>query len=130
MKLRSLFFILLFSSTHASALVPSLSGLAAKGFNVELKSPTYSNGALSTDQGGIIEGKNFYLQARNITYIRRDEEGVEVQRIEAEGSLFFRFQDHAYIGRRIEFDLNSQTGVIYDVVTETGPWYVGGSRLI
>lgn len=130
MKRYFLFLMIFSSGSYLSAVVPSISGLAAKGFNVELKSPVYTNGALSTDQGGIIQGKNFFLQAKNITYIRRVEDDVEVQRIEAEGNLFFRYQDHAYIGRRIEFDLNSQTGVIYDVVTETGPWFVGGSRII
>jgi lipopolysaccharide assembly outer membrane protein LptD (OstA) len=62
-------------------------------------------------------------------YIRREENGHMVRRIEAEDELFFRFKNRIYTGDRLEFDLDKQTAIIYNVRTDAGLWYLGGSKM-
>lgn len=97
--------------------------------NVQLQSPVYQEGVTSTDQGGIITGKDLYIQAKKMKYIQRKEGDVTLRLIEAEDDLFFRFKNRVYIGNRVEFDLNNQTAVVYNGMTDTGPWFIGGEKL-
>lgn len=97
---------------------------------VELKNPSYSEGVLSTEQGGIISGAGIRIQAMRITYCQKDEEATTpeaaVSRIIAEGNLMMEFGDYIFIGERLEYDFKTRSGVIYRGVTMVEPWYFGG----
>lgn len=120
----------LICTASVSAAVPSFSKIAAKGLQVDLTSPNYHEGMLTTENGGIIKGKNFYLQAKKISYISQSKDGKEVSIVEASGDLFLKMHNHIYVGDRIEFDLDSQTGTIYNVMTESGLWFVSGKKML
>jgi hypothetical protein len=96
------------------------------GIQVKLIQPTYQNGVLSTSKGGTIQGKDFFLQGRDIRYTRRQEDGKLIHRIDAHGDLFFQYKMRPYTGERIEIDLVSKTSTIYNGCSSIGQWFVGG----
>ena len=100
-----------------------------KGLEIDLKDPTYQDGIISTNLGGVIKGKDLYLQAQDIRYVFRTEEGVQVNRIEAEGKLLFRFKNRTYVGDRVEFDLLKAKTTVFNGCTQTGNWFVGGRKI-
>lgn len=120
----------LLSTQPLVALIPAFTDLASKKLNVQLQSPVYSDGVMSTDQGGIISGKDLYIQAKKIRYIKREVAGKLEQKIEAEGDLFFRSKGSAYTGSKLEYDLDTQVAVITNVLTDSGLWYLGGSKCV
>jgi len=130
MMQRLLLTLFLLLPCFCPAIVPAMSKIAIKGLQVDLTDPSYQNGELKTTEGGIIRAKDLFLQAKKISYIHRDATGVEEHKFLAEGNLFFRFKDQTYIGDRLEFDLNTQSGVIYNVITQSGPWFLEGEKLI
>ncbi len=125
-----LLFCTLFLSSHLVAALPSLSDLLTKNLNIKLEAPVYKDGVTSTDKGGVVTGKDLYLQARNMQFVSREEDGKMVRKIDASGELFFHYKNRIYTGDRLEFDLDKQTAVIYNVQTDAGPWFLGGSKLI
>lgn len=96
---------------------------------VDLLNPRYSNGILFTDQGGIILGQDLRIQAKNIQYVHRIEEGKPVHRIEAEGDLMVQYHNRVYVGSELEYDFLSKSGAVYDAKTFASFWYVGGDRI-
>ncbi len=124
--------VLLFLSIGARGFadLPAFPKILSKNLNIKLEEPVYKDGVTSTDKGGLVTGKDLYLQATNMRYIRRTEKGKMVRRIEAEGNLFFRFKSRIYTGSRLEYDLDKQTAVIYNVLTDAGPWFLGGKKLV
>jgi hypothetical protein len=100
-----------------------------KSMKVELRNPTYNDGVLKTSEGGIIEGSDFYLQARNITYVRQDKTGAPINKIYADGELYFVWHGRPYIGEKIDFDVNTRIIVITNGCTLVAPWYVGGKTI-
>lgn len=119
----------LFASSKLSCELPAVPDLLSKSLNIKLEEPIYKDGITSTDKGGLVTGKDLYLQAKKMKYIRRTEDGKMVRKIDAEGELFFRFKNRIYTGTRLEFDLDKQTAIIYNVRTDAGLWFLGGSRL-
>jgi hypothetical protein len=95
----------------------------------DLRNPTYKNGILYTDQGGVIRSKDLRIQAKSIQYIRRLEEGKWVHRLEAEGDLLIQYQGRIYVGSELEFDFISKSGTVYDAKTFASMWYVGGDQI-
>lgn len=120
---------LFLSPVSLSAVLPGMSGILSQPLNVQLQSPVYQNGVTSTEQGGIISGNDLFIQAKKMKHIQRQDGDKFIRRIEAEEDLLFRFKNRVYIGRRLEFDLDSQTAIVYDVLTDSGPWFLGGSKL-
>lgn len=102
---------------------------AQKKLDVELVEPVYKNGVLSTTKGGTIKGEDLFLQARQIEYIRRVENGKPVHRIIAEGDLFFLYKGKAYTGDKIELDADERTSTIYNGVATVDQWFVGGKKI-
>ncbi len=130
MTIRALVFSCAFlSAASLGAVLPTVPNLLSKSLNIKLESPVYKDGVTTTDKGGVVTGKDLYLQAQKMTYIHKEENGKPVRRIEAEGDLFFRFKNRVYIGSRLEFNLDTQSAIIYNVLTDTGPWFLGGSKL-
>jgi len=100
-----------------------------KNLKIELNEPLYKNGILSTTKGGTVKGEDFFLQAQNISYIRRQENGKSVHKIEADGDLFFLFKGKAYTGEKIEIDAEARKSRIYNGCTTVEPWFVGGKEI-
>ena len=124
-----LFFLCLTAPPLMGAVTP-FSKMATHGLQVDLTNPSFHDGVLETDQGGVIRGKDLYLQAKKLSYTNREEAGEQIHKLKAEGNLFFRLKDRIYVGDAIEFDLDKQTGVIYNVMTESGPWFIDGKKLL
>lgn len=103
--------------------------LIENGIDVNLKNPTYSDGVFSTCEGGVISGSKFRIQARTICYTKKKIEGVRTEIIEAEGDMIVEFSDYIFIGDRIEYDVLSDCGVIYNARTAIEPWFFGGARI-
>ncbi len=119
----------LFFTSHLLAELPAVPDILSKSLNIKLEEPVYKDGITSTDKGGLVTGKDLFLQAKRMKYFHRQEDGRMVRRIEAEGDLFFRFKNRIYTGDSLVFDLDKQTAIIYNVLTDAGPWFLGGSKL-
>ena len=96
---------------------------------VDLRNPTYQNGILYTNQGGVIKSPDLRIQARTIQYIHRMEEGKPVHRIEAEGDLMIQYKGQIYVGSELEFDFNLRSGTVYEGKTFAKMWYIGGDKI-
>ncbi|MBS0655675.1 MAG: LPS-assembly protein LptD, partial [Verrucomicrobia bacterium] len=123
--------LLLFLSTLNTmwAILPFVSGNIPRDVSIELQQPVYKDGVLSTDQGGVVTGKGLYLQAKKISYIKRQEGDKLVQLIEAEGDLLLTFKGNVYVGRKLEFNLDDQTGVVYDAITSAQQWFISAKEM-
>lgn len=106
-----------------------LTSLPLVSLTVNLKEPTYEDGALKTEKGGIIEGTNLRIQARNILYVRKEIDNQPIERLEAEGDLILEFGEYLFVGERLEYDFQKNTGVLYDGRTGIEPWFVGGKEI-
>ncbi|NGX50213.1 MAG: LPS-assembly protein LptD [Chlamydiae bacterium] len=102
---------------------------APQQFTINLKDPQYRDGTISTDQGGVITSPELRIQARHIVYINRGEKGEAVHRVIAEGELMVDRGGHTYVGRRLEYDFITKTGIVYDGVTAIDLWFLGGEKI-
>lgn len=96
---------------------------------VDLRNPTYQNGILYTDEGGVIQGDDFRIQARAIQYTQKKEGDQEIQRIEAEGDLLIQYKGKVYTGSELEYDLITKTGTIFQGRTAAAMWFVAGDEI-
>jgi hypothetical protein len=92
---------------------------------VDLRNPTYKNGILYTNQGGVIQNSDIRIQARSIQYVRKDG----VHKIEAEGDLLIQYKGRVYVGSEIEYDFEKKSGVVHEGKTFSSIWYVGGDKI-
>jgi hypothetical protein len=102
---------------------------ADSDIEVDLRNPSYKNGILYTDQGGVIRAEDLRIQAKSIQYIKRVENGKPVHRLEAEGDLMILYKGHVYVGSELEYDLDAKSGTVYDGKTFSSFWYVGGDKI-
>lgn len=96
---------------------------------MDLTDPIYEDGVLTTEKGGVIEGSDIRIQGKKIRYsrIKKDEETLVT--IEAEDDLVVEFKDHVFVGKRLEYDFSTRSGVLYDGRTAIEPWFFGGERV-
>ncbi|MFQ5728733.1 MAG: hypothetical protein ACE5GN_00010 [Waddliaceae bacterium] len=99
------------------------------GLTVDLREPTYSEGVLTTEKGGVITGPNLRIQARKILYTRKKVEGRQLIYLEAEGDLILEYGEYIFVGRKLEYDFKENKGVLYNGRTEVGPWFFGGEEI-
>lgn len=103
-----------------------LSGMLPKelpeAFDIQLESPHFSNGVLSTDKGGTFKGKDLFIQAQNIRYTHTKD----VNKLEADGDLFMQFKNRPYKGDKVEINLDTNKATIWQGCTEADEWYIGG----
>lgn len=109
--------------------IKNLNNIFEKGIKVDLRCPVFTDGVLSTDQGGVITGPNLRIQARKIIYTRKMVEGLPVFSIEAEGDVALEFGQYFFVGERLEYDFLTKTGVIYEARSAVEPWYFGGRAI-
>lgn len=126
-------FILLFCLPISSLLCQEIASLMQEGFTegitVDLKEPLYADGVLTTEKGGVIKGPNLRIQAKHICYIRKVIEEKPVSTIEAEGDLVIEFGEYVFVGQKLLYDFQSQTGTIICGRTNSGAWYFGGEQI-
>ena len=96
---------------------------------LDLKKPTYQDGIFSTSEGGVIQGKHFRLQAKNIEYINKIENEKSIKKIHAKGALMLQLKCNTFVADEIEFDLNTNTGTLKKAKTYLSPWYIGGDYI-
>lgn len=104
-----------------------------EGITVNLRDPEYSDGTLKTEKGGLITAEGIRIQARHILYSRKaispEGEGKALCTIEAEGDLLIEFGDYIFVGKRIEYDFQEKTGIIFEGKTAMDPWFFGGEKI-
>jgi hypothetical protein len=106
-----------------------LGSLAAEDYDINLKDPVFSNGTISTDQGGIISNPGLRIQARHIEYTNKIEDGVAIRKISAEGDLLLEFEGRVFTAKKLTYDLITKTGTMIDARTATEFYYVGGDEI-
>lgn len=126
MQLRYLLFLLLFVSNLSAQ---DFSKLLEKGYpegvTVDLREPTYAEGVLTTDKGGVITGPDLRVQAQRIRYTRQAPHFT----IEAEGDLILEFGEYIFVGEKLFYDFEKQAGTITCGRTQSGPWFFGGKLI-
>src|SRR5262245_53522567 len=97
-----------------------------EGLILDLKEPVLTDGILSTEAGGVIQGLDVRIQARKLVYTKK--EGVCT--IYAEGDLILEFGDYYFIGEALEYDFLTHEGILYQGRTSLEPWYFGGEIVL
>lgn len=98
-------------------------------FIVNLKDPVYKDGVISTDQGGVISSPDLRIQAKHIVYINKVEKEGPVHQVIAEGDLMLDSGGRTYVGRRLEYDFVTKTGIVYEGATAVDLWFLGGEKI-
>lgn len=96
-----------------------------EGITVDLREPTYAEGVLTTDKGGVINGPDLRVQAQHIRYTRQAPHYT----IEAEGNLILEFGEYVFVGEKLFYDFVKQEGIITCGRTQSGPWFFGGETI-
>ncbi|MFY7842478.1 MAG: hypothetical protein ACOVOR_00440 [Rhabdochlamydiaceae bacterium] len=94
-------------------------------YHINLKNPHFTQGVLKTSEGGVITGLSLRIQAQTITYILTEQE----RKIEAETNLMVQYGDQIFVGDKLEYDLKSKKGVIYNGRTKANIWFLGGQLI-
>lgn len=100
------------------------------GVKADLIEPTFSDGVLSTEKGGVIEAPDVRIQARKLVYKRLMENETPVCTLYAEGDLILEFGEYYFVGDSLEYDFQTHEGVMYRVRTSMEPWFFGGDRAL
>lgn len=103
--------------------------LFAKEVVVDLNQPSYENGHLSTEHGGVITSKNLRIQAKRIEYIHKIENGEKLHSIKASENLMLQYNGKVFTGEELDFDFIKNTGMIYEGRTYISPWYIKGETI-
>lgn len=90
---------------------------------VDLCEPTFAEGILSTEKGGVIEGPDLRIQAQKIIYSKSTHHLI------AEGDIILEFGEYYFIGDRLEFNFKEHEGTLYNGKTGVEPWYFGGEQI-
>lgn len=98
-------------------------------FQVDLKNPEFKNGAITTGEGGVITTEGVRIQAQKIEYVNRIENGIAVRKVIAEGDLLIEYGDQAFVGKRLEYDFGTRSGMIEEGKTHIEMWFVGGEKI-
>lgn len=96
---------------------------------VNLKNPVFVHGVITTQDGGVITSPGIRIQAQNIEYTNKIENGNRVQMIVAEGDLMMEYADRIFVGNRLEYDFVHRTGVLWQGKTFVDMWFLGGDKI-
>lgn len=97
--------------------------------NIRLEQPSYANGVLSTELGGVLEHKGLRIQARRIVY-HHTLSGGPLSQLYAEGDLAVELNGRLFVGRSLEFDFLTREGTLELGKTQYGAWYLSGARIL
>src|SRR3990167_5322759 len=107
-------------------LISACLGVFASEIVVDLRNPTYKNGVVYTEEGGVIQSADLRIQAKTIEYTRTKT----IHRLEAGGDLMIQYKGRAFTGTRLEYDFIHTCGAIYDGKTFSGLWFIGGEKIL
>jgi hypothetical protein len=107
------------------ALILPIYAIANSPTRIDFKEAKISEEAIETDQGGVLENLDFWVQGRNIHYSRA--KGASF--VKAEGQLRIEYQGMLFVGSRIEYDLKARQGVLYSGKTQSGSFYISGEKI-
>ena len=127
-----LIFFLCFLSVLASE--PDLSCFESSrseldDLTIDLKNPSFSNGVLSTEEGGVAKASGLRIQARKMTYINKTENGVFIQKILAEDDLMLELGNRVFVGSQLEYDFIHRRGTVICGKTFVDMWFLGGDEI-
>jgi hypothetical protein len=131
-RLKTLIYLCtLFSSPLLAQNVPEiLEGFISEDVVVDLRAPSYSDGILTGDDGGVVSSTNLRIQAEHFVYEKRtDEDGKQIFRVHAEGDLMVEFYDWIFVGESFDYDFIEEHGDIYDGRSAYQSWYFGGKNI-
>lgn len=124
------FSICLFSAPMASvALDKNSTHVDQDKLEINLKDPVFKEGVLTTSQGGVVTAEDLRIQATEITYINRIEEGLPVKRVVASGNLLMEYNGKPFVGDKLEYDFLSHSGVLWGGKTYIDVWFIGGESI-
>ncbi len=99
--------------------------LWAREFHVQLKEPEYKNGILTTEKGGVISSESLRIQAKSIEYINTGSEQLLI----ASGQLMVDDGERIFVGEKLSYNFQTQTGVIEEGRTQVDFWFIGGKSI-
>ncbi len=108
---------------------PELEQIVNEGITIDLRKPAYTDGVLSTDQGGVVQSAHIRVQAQHIRYIRLSEEGEPCAVVFAEGDLIVEYRDYIFVGDALHYDFHEKKGVLFNACSALDPWSFGGQRI-
>jgi hypothetical protein len=97
----------------------------AEQITVDLRNPTYKNGILYTEEGGVIKNPDIRIQARHIQYTQTPN----THKIEAEGDLLIQYKGRAFVGSELEYNFITKTGTIFDGKTAATMLFIAGDQI-
>lgn len=118
---------------YLAIFILSFCALAAKeppkNVPVDLYEPTFEDGVLRTEKGGVLKWDDIRIQAKKISYTRKEIDGKYVVSVEAQDELMVEYAGKVFVGKKLEYNFLTHTGVIYQGKTQSGSWYVGGEKI-
>jgi hypothetical protein len=113
----------------ADGFLPTVSAFG-DGLDIQLQEAVYGDGTIKTEKGGIVKAKDFFLQAKVIEYTRTGEGKDFVHKLAARGDLFLTYNGRPYKGDRAELDLTTGNLTVWNGLTQSGLYYIGGSHIV
>ena len=127
-SLRSFFLSLFIASffLYDFFLSHPLQAQSSPPFTFHVKDPEYKDQVVSTEHGGILTSCDFYLQALKLSYINKTENHQPIHKVIAEDQILIKKGKHFYTGKRLEYDLITKTGILYQGICASDIWFAGG----
>ena len=97
---------------------------------VDLFDPTYEDGVLTTENGGVLTAPDLRIQAQKITYIKKMEGEVPIFTVACEGNLLIDYKKWALVGDSFYYDFNTHRGFLINGRTAAPPWFLGGREIL
>lgn len=97
---------------------------------MDLRNPTYEEGVLSTEEGGVLQATNLRVQAEKITYIRQPDHDPPICSVSCSGNLLVDYGPWVLIGESFFFDFITERGYLTCGKTASPPWYMGGKEIL
>lgn len=94
---------------------------------VDLLNPTYSEGTLKTEEGGVVVAPHLRIQARSFCYKHLPKDAI--WSIEAENDLLIQFGRYTLTGKKLFYDFSKKEGILEQGIAGAEPWFFGGASL-
>lgn len=117
-------FLILTSPLAANTFLPNDLQEESLSLKIDLCEPTFAEGVLTTEKGGVIEGPDVRIQAQKIIYSKTSQSLI------AEGSVILEFGEYYFIGDRLEFDFKTYEGTLHNGKTGLEPWFFGAEQIL
>jgi hypothetical protein len=97
--------------------------------HLDLKNPNYAKGTFQTQEGGIVKGNDYRIQAKEIYYHRDNNTTPPTETIKAQEALMMDYGDYQFVAKRLEFNISKNEGTLYQAETKIQGWYIGGEKI-